>query len=62
MMLRLARARELVENASRSALEIALDAGFKTPSHFAARLREEFGVTPRAARAGVGRWDGGLGI
>lgn len=50
MMRRLARARELLEGTSRPAFDIALDVGFKTPSHFASRFRREFGVTPRAVR------------
>lgn len=50
MVRRLARARELLERTDRSALAIALDVGFKTPSHFTARFRREFGVTPREIR------------
>jgi AraC family transcriptional regulator len=50
MTRRLARARELIERTHRSALDIALDVGFKTPSHFTSRFRREFGVTPRAIR------------
>jgi AraC family transcriptional regulator len=50
MTRRLARARELLERTQRSALDIALDVGFKTPSHFTSRFRREFGVTPRAIR------------
>ncbi|MBA2304084.1 MAG: helix-turn-helix domain-containing protein [Acidobacteria bacterium] len=48
--------RALLERTSRSALDIALDVGFKTPSHFTSRFRREFGVTPRAVRTGM-RWD-----
>jgi AraC family transcriptional regulator len=50
IMRRLARARELLERTDRSAFNIALDLGFKSPSHFTARFRREFGVTPRAIR------------
>lgn len=50
MTRRLARARELLERTRRPALDIALDVGFKTPSHFTSRFRREFGVTPRAIR------------
>lgn len=47
---RLARGRELLERTDRSALSIALEVGFRTPSHFAARFRREYGVTPSAVR------------
>lgn len=57
MTRRLARARELLERTRRSALDIALDVGFKTPSHFTSRFRREFGVTPRAIRPDVRRAD-----
>jgi transcriptional regulator GlxA family with amidase domain len=50
MTQRLARARELIERTNRSALDIALDVGFKTPSHFTSRFRQEFGMTPRTIR------------
>jgi AraC family transcriptional regulator len=55
MIRRLARARELLERSARSALDIALDVGFKTPSHFTSLFRREFGVTPRAIRGANGR-------
>jgi AraC family transcriptional regulator len=55
MTRRLARARELLERTGRPALDIALDVGFKTPSHFASRFRREFGVTPRAIRPNTRR-------
>jgi AraC-like DNA-binding protein len=57
MTRRLARARELLERTDRSALDIALDVGFKTPSHFTSRFRREFGVTPREIRADSRRPD-----
>jgi AraC family transcriptional regulator len=47
---RLARAHELLERTDRSALDIALAVGFKTPSHFASRFRREFGFSPREIR------------
>jgi AraC family transcriptional regulator len=50
MTRRLARAHELLERTERSALDIALAVGFKTPSHFASRFRREFGFTPREIR------------
>ena len=50
MIRRLARAHELLERTERSALDIALTVGFKTPSHFASRFRREFGFTPREMR------------
>jgi AraC family transcriptional regulator len=57
MTRRLARARELLERTRRPALDIALDVGFKTPSHFTSRFRREFGVTPRAIRPDSRRLD-----
>jgi AraC family transcriptional regulator len=51
MTRRLARARELLERTRRPTLDIALDVGFKTPSHFTSRFRLEFGITPRTIRA-----------
>jgi AraC family transcriptional regulator len=50
MTRRLARARELLQDTRRPALDIALDVGFKTPSHFTTRFRREFGLTPRDVR------------
>jgi AraC family transcriptional regulator len=50
MTRRLARAHELLERTDRSALDIALAVGFKTPSHFASRFRREFGFSPRHVR------------
>lgn len=54
---RLARAHELLARTDRSALDIALGVGFKTPSHFTSRFRREFGVTPREIRADSRRPD-----
>jgi AraC family transcriptional regulator len=50
MSRRLARAHEMLERTDRSALDIALAVGFKTPSHFTSRFHREFGVTPREIR------------
>jgi AraC family transcriptional regulator len=50
MSRRLARGRELLERTQRPTLDIALDVGFKTPSHFTSRFRREFGETPRSIR------------
>lgn len=52
---RLARAKELVEHTNRTALEIALEVGLRSPSHFSARFRQEYGETPGSARAATGR-------
>ena len=59
---RLARAHELLERTDRSALDIALGVGFKTASHFAARFRREFGVTPREIRPDARRPDEHLDV
>jgi AraC family transcriptional regulator len=50
MTRRLARAHELLAGTDRPVLDVALDVGFKTPSHFAARFRREFGLSPREIR------------
>jgi AraC-like DNA-binding protein len=47
---RLARAHDLLVRTNRSALDIALGVGFKTPSHFTSCFRREFGLTPREMR------------
>jgi AraC family transcriptional regulator len=60
MTRRLARARELLERTDRAALAIAHDLGFKTPSHFTACFRREFGVTPREIRPSARRSDARL--
>lgn len=59
MTRRLARAHELLERTDRSALDIALAVGFKTPSHFASRFRREFGFSPREIRPDSRRPDSG---
>jgi AraC family transcriptional regulator len=51
MTRRLARARQLLELTRRPANTIAGEVGFKTPSHFAARFRREFGVPPTEIRS-----------
>jgi AraC family transcriptional regulator len=51
MTRRLARARELLERTRRPATAIAIEVGFKTPSHFASRFRREFGVAPTEIRS-----------
>ena len=51
MTRRLARARHLLERTRRPAHAIAVEVGFKTPSHFAARFRREFGTPPTEIRS-----------
>lgn len=48
---RIALAERLLVATRRPVSEIALDAGFATPSHFAAAFRRRVGVTPTAYRA-----------
>jgi AraC-like DNA-binding protein len=55
MTRRLARAHELLQRTRRSVLGIALDVGFKTPSHFTSRFRREFGVTRARDPFGLAR-------
>jgi AraC-like DNA-binding protein len=56
----LARARELLVGTRRSALDIALEVGFKTQSHFSARFRREFGMTPWEVRSNARYLEAGL--
>jgi AraC family transcriptional regulator len=51
MSRRMARAYALLEHTRRSMLDIALDVGFRSPSHFTSRFHREFGVAPRAIRS-----------
>jgi len=51
MTRRLARGRELLERTRRPANAIAVEVGFKAPSHFASRFRREFGVAPTEIRS-----------
>jgi AraC family transcriptional regulator len=60
MTRRLARASELLVGTRRSALDIALEVGFKTQSHFSARFRREFGLTPREVRSDARYLETGL--
>jgi AraC family transcriptional regulator len=50
---RIALAKELLRDQSRSITEVALQAGFATPSHFSVTFRRITGVTPRAYRDGL---------
>lgn len=43
---RLARAKHLLETTDKTVQEVAYDVGFTTPSYFAKRFKEEFGVSP----------------
>ena len=48
--LRVARARDLLENSALSIIEIALECGFNQPNHFASTFRLSTGMSPRAWR------------
>jgi transcriptional regulator GlxA family with amidase domain len=50
MALRLARARQLLRETSRSILEVALATGFASASQFSRVYRQAFGAPPRATR------------
>jgi len=43
---RIARAQQLIRETSRSQIEIALEVGYTSPSHFAQVFRRETGLTP----------------
>ena len=48
---RIARAQQLVRETSRSLIEIALEVGYRSPSHFARVFRRVVGVTPTEFRS-----------
>ncbi len=43
---RLVRAKHLLETSDKTVQEVAFDVGFTTPSYFAKRFKEEFGISP----------------
>lgn len=47
---RLERGLTLLQTTDLSVLQIALDCGFKTPSHFSDSFRKRFGIQPKAIR------------
>jgi AraC family transcriptional regulator len=49
--LRMAEAKRLLRETDRSVIEVALDVGYASPSHFAQVFRKTVGVTPREYRA-----------
>ena len=48
--LRLEKARRLLRETNRSAIEIGLDVGYTSPSHFARIFRREVGISPSEYR------------
>lgn len=59
LLLRLARARQLLRETSLSIVEVGLAAGFTSASQFARAFRKTYGVSPREIRQrewNVGRW------
>lgn len=52
---RIKRARELLETTDMSITEVALEAGFSSPSHFSNVFRNQVGISPSAYRQGKRR-------
>jgi len=50
---RIVRAQQLVRETSRSLIEIALEVGYASPSHFAQVFRRVVGVAPTEFRSGL---------
>ncbi len=50
---RIARAQQLIRETSRSLIEIALEVGYTSPSHFARLFRRVVGVTPTGIRSAI---------
>jgi AraC family transcriptional regulator len=48
---RVTRAQQLIRETSRSLIEIALDVGYTSPSHFAQVFRRVVGMTPTEFRS-----------
>lgn len=46
------QARQLIRETSRSLIEIALEVGYRSPSHFAQAFRREVGMAPTQFRHG----------
>lgn len=49
----LARGRELLSASPMAVKEVSYELGFRTPSHFVAAFRREFGQTPQSVRTGL---------
>jgi transcriptional regulator GlxA family with amidase domain len=49
--LRLNRARQLLQQTSKSIVQIGLSCGFSSGPHFSSTYRSHFGITPREERA-----------
>ena len=54
MNTRLERALSLLQTTSTPISQIALDCGFKTPSHFSDAFRKRFGIRPKEIRSAAG--------
>ena len=50
---RITRAQQLIRETSRSLIEIALEVGYTSPSHFAKVFRRVAGVTPTEFRSAL---------
>jgi AraC family transcriptional regulator len=50
---RITRAQQLIRETSRSFIEVALDVGYTSPSHFAQIFRRVAGVTPTKFRSAL---------
>ncbi|MBX3257525.1 MAG: response regulator [Chitinophagaceae bacterium] len=51
-MIRLKKAKELLQDASNSIASVALDCGYNDPGYFARVFKQEYGATPQEWRAG----------
>jgi AraC family transcriptional regulator len=50
---RVLQAQRLIRKTSRSLIDIALEVGYSSPSHFAQVFRREVGMTPAQFRAAL---------
>ena len=52
---RVERAKDMLRDTEKQIIEVAMDVGYESPSHFAKLFRAETGLSPKQYRAGAVR-------